>query len=142
MELDLPQARTTLVSQTLQAYYDHISWPFSYHLPMFPPYVFNFTAEYLPLVLETPKKATEVIVLDYASTVDIVMQSMNVVAGIDHPIRLHGYSFFIVRWGFGNFDPETYHLEYNLVDPPRRNTVTIPKNRWATIRFKAENPDV
>ncbi|GLU06870.1 hypothetical protein SLE2022_238580 [Rubroshorea leprosula] len=126
----------------LQAYYYHINGVFGAGFPDIPPLFFNFTAEYLPLYLEASKRATKVKVLDYNSTVEIVFQGTNVVAGSDHPIHLHGFSFYVVGWGLGNFDKDKDPLKYNLVDPPLQNTIAIPVNGWTTIRFKANNPGV
>ncbi|RVW11735.1 Laccase-14 [Vitis vinifera] len=100
------------------------------------------TTEYPPLKYETPRKGTEVRVLEYNSTVEIVFQGTNLVAGTDHPMHLHGYSFYVVGWGFGNFDKNRDPLRYNLVDPPLQNTIAVPKNGWTAIRFKASNPGV
>ena len=72
--------------------------------------------------------------------VEIVFQGTNLVAGTDHPMHLHGYSFYVVGWGFGNFDKNRDPLRYNLVDPPLQNTIAVPKNGWTAIRFKASNP--
>ncbi|CAI9763918.1 unnamed protein product [Fraxinus pennsylvanica] len=72
----------------------------------------------------------------------MILQGTNLVAGIDHPMHLHGYSFYVVGWGFGNFDEDKDPLNYNLVDPSLRNTVCVPKNGWTAIRFKASNPGV
>ncbi|KAJ9675337.1 hypothetical protein PVL29_024332 [Vitis rotundifolia] len=126
----------------LEAYYYHINGVFGTRFPSFPPYVFNFTAEYLPLLLELPNRWTEVKVLDYDSVVELVFQGTNLVAGTDHPMHLHGYSFYVVGWGFGNFNKDKDPLGYNLVDPPLQNTIAVPKNGWTTIRFKADNPGV
>ncbi|XP_052191137.1 laccase-15-like [Diospyros lotus] len=126
----------------LQAYYKHIKGVFGKRFPSKPPLVFNFTAEYLPLELEIPRRGTEVKVLKYNSTVEMVLQGTNLVAGIDHPMHLHGYSFLVVGWGFRNYDPKKDPLKYNLVDPPLLNTVVVPKNGWVAIRFKAKNPGV
>nr|XP_023922649.1 laccase-15-like isoform X1 [Quercus suber]XP_023922656.1 laccase-15-like isoform X2 [Quercus suber] len=126
----------------LQAYYNHISGVYGDQFPSFPPFIFNFTAEDLPLALETPKRGTEVKVLEYNSTVELVLQGTNLAAGTDHPMHIHGYSFYVVGWGFGNFDKDKDPLGYNLVDPPLQNTIAVPKNGWATIRFKADNPGV
>ncbi|RVW72534.1 putative laccase-9 [Vitis vinifera] len=57
-----------------------------------------------PLEYQTPEIGTEVRVLEYNSTVEIVFQGTNLVAGTHHPMHLHGYSFYLVGWGFGNFD--------------------------------------
>lgn len=124
----------------LQAYYNHIYGVFGNHFPSFPPLVFNFTAQYFPLMLEIPKRGTEVKILPYNSTVEIVLQGTNLVAGIDHPMHLHGYSFYVVGWGLGNFNKDKDPKKYNLIDPIFLNTVTVPKNGWTTIRFKASNP--
>ncbi|XP_034674323.1 laccase-14-like [Vitis riparia] len=126
----------------LEAYYYQINGVFGTRFPSFPPYVFNFTAEYLSLLLELPNRWTEVKVLDYDSVVELVFQGTNLVAGTDHPIHLHGYSFYVVGWGFGNFNIDKDPLGYNLVDPPLQNTIAVPKNGWTTVRFKAHNPGV
>ncbi|XP_058188870.1 laccase-15-like [Rhododendron vialii] len=126
----------------LQAYYKHISGVYGANFPNYPPLVFDYTADYLPLELELPQNGTKVKVLEYNSTVEIVLQGTNLVAGTDHPMHLHGYSFYVVGWGFGNFDKDKDPLGYNLVDPPLQNTIAVPKNGWAAIRFKASNPGV
>ncbi|XP_071702776.1 laccase-15-like [Rutidosis leptorrhynchoides] len=126
----------------LGAYYYHISGVFNTRFPNVPPLYFNFTDRDLPLFLQTPKQATQVKVIDYNSNVELVFQGTNLVAGLDHPMHLHGFNFYVVGWGFGNFDPKKDPLNYNLVDPPFRNTVLVPINGWATIRFRASNPGV
>ncbi|KAJ7973975.1 Laccase [Quillaja saponaria] len=126
----------------LEAYYYHINGVYKRRFPNFPPLIFNFTGEYLPLVLEIAKKGTQVKVLKYDSTVEIIFQGTNLVSGVDHPIHIHGYSFYAVGYGFGNFDIGKDPLKYNLIDPPMLNTVSVPINGWATIRFRADNPGV
>ncbi|KAJ0024143.1 hypothetical protein Pint_07822 [Pistacia integerrima] len=126
----------------LEAYYNSINGLFGTQFPDFPPLVFNYTAQYLPFELEIPQQATEVRVLDYNSTIELVFQGTNLVAGVDHPMHLHGFSFYVVGWGLGNFDKDKDPLNYNLVDPPLQNTIAVPINGWTTIRFKANNPGV
>nr|XP_009772437.1 PREDICTED: laccase-15-like [Nicotiana sylvestris] len=127
----------------LEAYYYHIKGVlFGEKFPKFPPYVFNYTADVLPLRLEIPKSGTHVVMLKYNTTVELVFQGTNLVAGIDHPMHLHGFNFYTVGLGLGNFDERLDPLNYNLVDPPRQNTVAVPKRGWAAIRFKADNPGV
>ncbi|RVW45354.1 putative laccase-9 [Vitis vinifera] len=60
-----------------------------------------------------PSSGTEVRVLEYNSTVEIVFQGTNVLAATHHPMHLHGYSFYVVGWGFGNFDGNKDPLRYN-----------------------------
>ncbi|XP_068315636.1 laccase-15-like [Pyrus communis] len=126
----------------LQAYYYHVNGVFGTRFPNFPPLLFNFTAQHLPLYLLPAKRATEVKILEYNSMVEIVFQGTNIVDGDDHPMHLHGFSFYVVGWGFGNFDKDKDPLTYNLVDPPLQSTIAVPKNGWTTIRFKADNPGV
>ncbi|RDX67257.1 Laccase-14, partial [Mucuna pruriens] len=121
---------------------DNISGVYEEDFPNVPPLLFDFTANNPPPILNTPSVATEVNVLEYNSTVEIVLQGTNLLAGTEHPIHLHGYSFYVVGWGFGNFDKDKDPLSYNLHDPPYQNTVAVPKNGWTTIRFRANNPGV
>nr|GEV37111.1 laccase-15-like [Tanacetum cinerariifolium] len=125
----------------LEAYYNHINGVYGTQFPSEPPLYYNFTSTDLPLFLLTPKRATEVRMLEYNSTVEMVFQGTELVSALDHPMHLHGFNFYVVGWGFGNFDEKKDPLNYNLVDPPIRNTVLVPINGWATIRFKARNPD-
>ncbi|KAJ6306755.1 hypothetical protein OIU78_021966 [Salix suchowensis] len=126
----------------LRAYYNQINGVYGDKFPDKPPVFFNFTADSTPLIYETPTKGTEVKVLEYNSTVEIVFQGTNVAGGTDHPMHIHGTSFYVVGWGFGNFDKDKDPLRYNLVDPPLQNTIAVPKNGWSVIRFKASNPGV
>ncbi|GMP80122.1 hypothetical protein CsSME_00035350 [Camellia sinensis var. sinensis] len=127
----------------LQAYYKQIRGIYQTNFPSVPPYVFNFTADDVPDNVLTPKRGTKVRVLKYNSSVEIVFQGTNVLNGAEnHPIHQHGYSFYVVGFGFGNFDNETDPAGFNLVDPPEMNTVGVPTNGWAAIRFKADNPGV
>ncbi|XP_015942390.1 laccase-15 [Arachis duranensis] len=126
----------------LEAYYYHINGVYRKGFPSFPPYVFNFTGDYLPLELNIPKRGTKVKVLKYGSTVELVFQGTNLVAGIDHPMHIHGFSFHVIGYGFGNFNKSVDPKNYNLVDPPLQNTVIVPIKGWAAIRFRATNPGV
>ncbi|KAK4483969.1 hypothetical protein RD792_011180, partial [Penstemon davidsonii] len=126
----------------LEAYFYQVNGVFGKSFPSFPPLVFNYTADVIPLELEIPKKGTQVKVIEFNSVMEVVFQGTNQVAGLDHPMHLHGFSFYVVGWGFGNFDEAKDPLDYNLVDPQRRNTIIVPKNGWVAIRFKADNPGV
>ncbi|KAH6782433.1 Laccase/Diphenol oxidase family protein [Perilla frutescens var. frutescens] len=126
----------------LEAYFYHISGVFGKRFPNFPPFVFNYTADFVPFELDIPRRGTQALVLSFNSNIELVFQGTNQVAGIDHPMHLHGFSFFVVGWGFGNFDQAKDPLNYNLVDPPKRNTVIVPRNGWTAVRFTADNPGV
>ncbi|CAH2044834.1 unnamed protein product, partial [Thlaspi arvense] len=127
----------------LRAYYLHINGVYGTRFPEFPPRIFNFTADDQPLFLQTPRLATEVKKFQYGETVEIVIQGTSLVGGgIDHPMHLHGFSFYVVGLGFGNFNARKDPSNYNLDDPPYRNTATVPRNGWIAIRFVADNPGV
>ncbi|GLT26722.1 hypothetical protein SLA2020_017680 [Shorea laevis] len=126
----------------LEAYYYCIHGVFGIWFPDFPPLFYDFTAKYYPSNFVIPTRGTEVKILDYNSTVELVFQGTNLLSGSDHPMHLHGFSFYVVGVGLGNFDNEKDPLTYNLVDPPLQNTIIVPVNGWLAIRFKANNPGV
>ncbi|KAF7132797.1 hypothetical protein RHSIM_Rhsim09G0010800 [Rhododendron simsii] len=127
----------------LQAYYRKLEGIYETDFPNMPATVFNYTADEFPDELLLPEKATKVKVVEYNSTVEIVFQGTNLLqAAENHPMHLHGYSFYLIAKGYGNFDNATDPDLYNLVDPPEVNTVGVPKNGWAVIRFRADNPGV
>ncbi|XP_038979227.1 laccase-15-like [Phoenix dactylifera] len=126
----------------LQAYYKRINGVFGNKFPCKPPLYFNFTADDPPTSLLAPRKGTDVKVFEYGACVEVVFQGTSLVLAEDHPMHLHGFSFYVVGWGIGNFDARKDPLTYNLVDPPLKNTIDVPRDGWAAIRFKANNPDV
>lgn len=127
-------------TDVLEAAYNGLRSLYSEDFPSDPPRKFNYTGlgpmdEDWP-----PESGTKVKVLDYGKNMEIVFQATNIMAKESHPMHLHGHSFYVVGWGFGNFDPDKDPLRYNLVDPPRQSSVMVPRGGWATIRFKANNP--
>lgn len=127
----------------LQAYYKRISEVYEADFPDNPPFPYNYTQNtVVPALLWTPDNGTDVNVLEYNSTVELVFQGTNIAGGVDHPMHLHGYSFYVVGSGFGNFNRSRDPLNYNLVDPPLMETIAVPKNGWTAIRFRADNPGV
>ncbi|XP_037492949.1 putative laccase-9 [Jatropha curcas] len=130
-------------TDVLQAYYSNMSGFYTEDFPDMPPVFYDFVAEGLPTNTTQSLMGTKVKVLEYGEEVEMVFQSSNVLnASEDHPMHLHGHSFYVVGSGGGNFDFEEDPKTYNLVDPPYLNTATLPKNGWLTVRFKALNPGV
>jgi laccase len=71
-------------------------------------------------------QGSKVKVLNYGEAVEIVFQGTNLRKGsVNHPMHLHGYSFYVVGTGFNNFDNETDPKGFNLVDPPEVNTFGV-----------------
>ena len=106
-----------------------------------PPSFFNFTEDDSPEDTTLTVQGTKLRILNYNEEVEIVFQGTNLLdVSMDHPMHLHGYSFYVIGSGYGVFDNETDPKSYNFVDPPKLNTVTLPKNGWVALRFKASNP--
>ncbi|XP_031497903.1 laccase-3-like [Nymphaea colorata] len=124
----------------LEAHVKGIEGVFTKDFPATPPVVFDYTAQNISRDLWQPIRATKVMPIKFGSVVQIVFQDTNIVAAENHPMHIHGYSFYVLAEGFGNFDPATDTAKFNLIDPPYRNTVAVPVNGWAVIRFHADNP--
>ncbi|CAN6441944.1 unnamed protein product [Victoria cruziana] len=126
----------------LSAYYERTNNVFTTDFPAFPPEMFNFTSNTYSSDLLVPVYGTRVLVVKYNSSVELVLQGTKLLKGDYHPTHLHGYQFYAVGQGFGNFDPVNDPLKYNLVDPPKLNTINVPFGGWAALRFRADNPGV
>ncbi|KAL4605040.1 hypothetical protein ACB092_09G000100 [Castanea dentata] len=85
---------------------------------------------------------TRVVTLPFNASVELVLQDTNILGAESHPLHLHGFNFFVVGLGFGNYDPKNDPPKFNLVDPSERNTVGVPSGGWVAIRFLADNPGV
>ncbi|XP_076905961.1 laccase-6-like [Bidens hawaiensis] len=124
----------------LQAYYEHINSHFTEDFPGTPLKFYDF-------VNGAPNSApndtgstneTRTKVIEYGSRVQLILQDTGTVTAENHPIHFHGYSFYVVGFGSGNYNPQT--ARFNLVDPPYMNTIGVPVGGWAAIRFVADNP--
>ncbi|KAK6231398.1 hypothetical protein SCA6_001471 [Theobroma cacao] len=110
------------------------------NFPANPPFKFNYTG--------TPPRnimldsGTKVVVLPFNTSVELVMQDTSILGAESHPLHLHGFNFFVLGQGVGNFDPKKDPAKFNLVDPAERNTVGVPSGGWVAIRFLADNPGV
>ncbi|XVE59171.1 hypothetical protein DITRI_Ditri05aG0024200 [Diplodiscus trichospermus] len=108
--------------------------------PSSPIIPFNYTGT--PPNNTMVSNGTKVVVLPFNTTVELVMQDTGILGAESHPLHLHGFNFFVVGQGFGNFDPNKDPAKFNLVDPVERNTVGVPSGGWVAIRFRADNPGV
>ncbi|KAL2927325.1 Laccase-17 [Bienertia sinuspersici] len=100
---------------------------FSASFPQFPINEFNYTGT-PPNNTNVVNGTTQVMVIPYNTSVEVVMQDTSVVSAESHPLHLHGYNFYVVGQGY--------------VDPVERNTVAVPSGGWVAIRFRADNPGV
>lgn len=111
---------------------------YSADFPAFPRRPFNYTGT--PPNNTNVSNGTKVVVLPFNASVEVVLQGTSILGAESHPLHLHGFNFFVVGQGFGNFDPKKAPANYNLVDPAERNTVGVPSGGWVAIRFLADNP--
>ncbi|PWZ18954.1 hypothetical protein Zm00014a_023910 [Zea mays] len=125
----------------LQAHYQRrYSGVLAANFPAVPPTRFDYTGA--PPNNTFVTHGTRVVPLSFNTTVEVVLQDTSVLGAESHPLHLHGYDFFVVGTGFGNYDATNDTARYNLVDPVQRNTVSVPTAGWVAIRFVADNPGV
>ncbi|KAL8516315.1 hypothetical protein ACS0TY_014831 [Phlomoides rotata] len=124
----------------LNAHFFNVSGIFTDDFPGKPPIAYDYTGK-PPVNLKT-MKGTRLYRLSYNSTVQVVLQGTGMIFPENHPIHLHGFNFFVVGKGSGNYDPEKDPKKFNVVDPVERNTIAVPSGGWVAIRFRADNPGV
>ncbi|XP_006341705.1 laccase-1 [Solanum tuberosum] len=126
----------------LESHYRNLSTTMLSSFPERPPHPFNYTGvDPLSENLNT-EFSTRILVVPYGTRLEIVFQDTSFLNQENHPIHVHGHNFFIVGRGFGNYDVDRDTKNYNVVDPPERNTVGVPVGGWAAIRVIADNPGV
>ncbi|XP_077216985.1 laccase-3-like isoform X1 [Tasmannia lanceolata] len=125
----------------LQAHYLGVPGIFTADFPAVPPVQFDYTGN-VSRALWQPIPSTKVFKLKYGSSVQLVLQDTSIFSTENHPMHIHGYHFYVLADGFGNFNPGTDTAKFNLIDPPLRNTVGVPVGGWSVIRFVADNPGV
>ncbi|KAA8516195.1 hypothetical protein F0562_019374 [Nyssa sinensis] len=124
----------------LEAYYKKINGYFTEDFPGSPLKFYDFVNGAPNNIPDDTQSmnGTRTFVLEYGTRVQLILQDTGTVTTENHPIHLHGYSFYVVGYGTGNYNPQTANL--NLVDPPYMNTIGVPVGGWAAIRFVANNP--
>ncbi|KAJ3683199.1 hypothetical protein LUZ60_013426 [Juncus effusus] len=110
------------------------------NFPIMPLIPFNYTGTSPNNTFVT--NVTKVLVLPFNTSVELVMQDTSILGVESHPLHLHGFNFFVVGQGFGNYNPAKDPAQFNLVDPVERNTIGVPPGGWVAIRFLADNPGV
>ncbi|XP_072989036.1 laccase-6 [Typha latifolia] len=126
----------------LQAYYKSVNGHYTEDFPGVPLKTYDFVngaPNNIPNDTQS-LNGTRVKVLEYGTRVQLILQDTGTVTTENHPIHLHGFSFYVVGFGTGDFNPMTARL--NLVDPPYMNTIAVPVGGWTAIRFVADNPGV
>ncbi|KAJ3680753.1 hypothetical protein LUZ60_015242 [Juncus effusus] len=124
----------------LQAHYYNISGVYTDDFPGTPLFAYNYSGSG-PKNMQT-MNGTRLYRLPYNASVQLVLQDTGVISPESHPIHLHGFNFFAVGKGVGNYNPITDPAKFNLIDPVERNTIGVPTGGWTAIRFRADNPGV
>ncbi|TKW02109.1 hypothetical protein SEVIR_8G223400v4 [Setaria viridis] len=131
----------------LERYYDGTGkGVYTEDFPEKPPHPYNYTNRDLippgPLeeALEPTFKATKLRRFKYNTSVEIVFQSTALLQSDSNPMHLHGYDFFVLAQGLGNFNPKRDVKKFNYHNPQLRNTVQVPRTGWAAVRFVTDNP--
>ncbi|KAE8692878.1 Laccase-12 [Hibiscus syriacus] len=128
----------------LQAFYFNVGGVYTTDFPGKPPIELDYTNLAInnnqPMLFAP--KGTKVTKLKFNSTVEMVLQNIAILGRDNHPMHLHGFNFYILAQGFGNYNPTTDRRKFNLIDPQMRNTIAVPFGGWAVIRFVANNPGV
>lgn len=128
----------------LEAFYRNVKGIYTTDFPDNPPLRFDYTNSNNSLnqALVTTAKSTKVKKVKFNATVEIVLQDTALIGIENHPMHLHGSSFFVLAQGFGNFNRASDSERFNLVNPQELNTIAVPVGGWAVIRFRANNPGV
>ncbi|KAG5002322.1 hypothetical protein AAZX31_08G343400 [Glycine max] len=108
--------------------------------PANPPFRFNYTGTPPNNIMIS--SGTKAVVLPFNASVELILQDTSIIGAESHPLHLHGFNFFVVGQGNGNFDPKKDPSKFNLVDPAERNTIGVPSGGWVAVRFFADNPGV
>ncbi|KQK05916.1 laccase-13 [Brachypodium distachyon] len=125
----------------LQSHYTGMSnGVYASNFPFYPLRPWNYTGT--PPNNTNVMNGTKALVLPFGVAVELVMQDTSILGAESHPLHLHGFNFFVVGQGFGNYNPSSDPAKFNLVDPVERNTVGVPAGGWVAIRFRADNPGV
>lgn len=79
------------------------------------------------------------LIAPHLKNIQLIVNNMD--AGL-HPFHLHGHVFQVVARGDGVFNESVNIINETQLNPVRRDTVHIPANSFAVIRFRADNPAV
>lgn len=91
------------------------------------------------------------LVPDGSGTAQVAINSLD---AMEHPFHMHGHSVQVVGWGPGRYDPSpsssassspsssSSTTTWNLANPLRRDTFTVPAESHVVIRFRADNPGI
>ncbi|XP_076442624.1 uncharacterized protein LOC143281319 [Babylonia areolata] len=113
---------------------------------------------------------THTVTLTWNAVHQLVLLDLGTGAGFSHPVHIHGYSFYVVKMGYPDYDPNTGHFVrdnedvecvdtfcnkarwtnrswtpndvpgLNLLNPIRKDTIIVPTGGYVVLRLRADNP--
>ncbi|KAK8960763.1 Laccase-5 [Platanthera guangdongensis] len=89
---------------------------FSADFQEIPPAKFDYTGNNSDPSLSRPIRGTKIYRLKYGSVVQVVLQGTSILSVEEHPIHIHGYDFYVLAMGKGNYEEERDSAKFNLVD--------------------------
>ncbi|GAA0159356.1 oxidase [Lithospermum erythrorhizon] len=105
-------------------YFQKSNGGFTDDFPNIPLRTFNYTGT--PPNNTMVINGTKAVVVTFNTSIEVILHDTSILGAESHPLHLHGYNFYVVGQGFGNFDPMKDPAKYNLVDPVERNTIGVP----------------
>ena len=78
---------------------------YSPDFPVSPLRWFNYTGS--PPNNTAVGNGTKLVVLAFNTSVEVVLQDTSILGAERHPLHLHGFNFYVVGQGFGNYDPNS-----------------------------------
>ncbi|KAJ2777843.1 ferroxidase fet3 [Coemansia javaensis] len=110
----------------------------TYELPVVPSLTTALTTGYQAYYPDVYGFKSYPIILDPLEDVEVAVFNKDVNS---HPFHMHGHNFFIMVRGT-NDNNRANRLTPKGQYPMRRDTITIPPNQYAIVRFRADNPGV
>eukprot|EP00546_Thalassionema_frauenfeldii_P010122 CAMPEP_0178929318 /NCGR_PEP_ID=MMETSP0786-20121207/20504_1 /TAXON_ID=186022 /ORGANISM="Thalassionema frauenfeldii, Strain CCMP 1798" /LENGTH=639 /DNA_ID=CAMNT_0020605503 /DNA_START=58 /DNA_END=1977 /DNA_ORIENTATION=- len=114
-------------------------------VPDHPPTPWNYTEPVQDSVgIYNGARGPAVVHISEGEVIELILQNARALNGVPemHSWHTHGFKFYVVGFGFGTFDETTDQESYNLVNPVRRDTVSLLPLGWTAIRFRVNNPGV
>uniref|UniRef100_A0A6V7QU50 Plastocyanin-like domain-containing protein n=1 Tax=Ananas comosus var. bracteatus TaxID=296719 RepID=A0A6V7QU50_ANACO len=95
----------------LEAHFEGIPGIYTSNFPKNPPVIFDYTKGGNPF---QASKGTELKKIRYNDVVEVVLQNTAIVGFENHPIHLHGFNFFVLAQGAGNYDPRVWFMHCHM----------------------------
>ncbi|KAI3474799.1 hypothetical protein Pfo_030058 [Paulownia fortunei] len=114
----------------LEAFFRNVGGIYTTDFPNTPPLQFDYTnaSNSFNQALLMTTKSTKVKKVRYNATVEIVMQNTALIGVENHPIHLHGFNFYVLAQGFGNYNPTVDSKKFNFVNHKSVTQLLFP---WA-----------